>query len=168
METIVIFGSSRSDGNTKAAVEAVINQREVEIVDLAEKNISYYDYQNRNQDDDFLKIAEKMVQAQVIIFATPVYWYSMSAQLKTFFDRFSDLITIRKDLGRALKGKICYAITTGADVEIPAGLLESLQRTAEYLDMDFKGAFYYKAENGKEMSQEALRSAQAFGNKIFE
>ncbi len=41
----------------------------------------------------------------VLIFATPVYWYSMSGIMKVFFDRITDLLTIKKDIGRKLKGK---------------------------------------------------------------
>ena len=40
-----------------------------------------------------------------IIFATPVYWYSMSGILKVFIDRITDLLTIEKELGRKLRGK---------------------------------------------------------------
>ena len=41
-------------------------------------------------DDDFLGVAEAMVDAEAILFATPVYWYSMSGRLKRFFDRLTD------------------------------------------------------------------------------
>ena len=52
-----------------------------------------------------------MVQYEQIIFATPIYWYAMSAQLKTFFDRMTDLLTIHKPLGRQLrKGKKMFLI----------------------------------------------------------
>ncbi len=167
MEAIVIFGSSRSDGNTKKAIQAVLNKRSVEIVDLSKKNINYYDYNNHNKDDDFLAIAQKMVQAKIIIFATPVYWYSMSAQLKTFFDRFSDLITIHKDLGRLLEGKNCFAITSGSDSKVPDGLIEVFQRTADYFDMTFIDCFYYESQKEKYMSLNSQNTAKDFGNKIF-
>lgn len=37
--------------------------------------------------DDMAKLLDKMVKADVIVLATPVYFYSMNAQLKTFIDR---------------------------------------------------------------------------------
>ena len=106
MEPVVlsIFGSSRSDGNTRAALDAVLDGHESEVIDLSDHEITPYRYDHSNQDDDFIPIAEKMAVADVLIFSTPVYWYAMSAQLKTFVDRFSDLLRIRKDLGRALAG----------------------------------------------------------------
>lgn len=59
------------------------------------------------QKDDGNEILDKMVQADVIVFSTPVYFYAMNGQLKTLIDRtlprFSEL-----------KGK-AYLIATCAD-----------------------------------------------------
>lgn len=53
-----------------------------------------------------------MVCYNPIILATPVYWYSMSALMKTFIDRWGDLLDIRKDIGRRLTNKELYIITS--------------------------------------------------------
>lgn len=42
-------------------------------------------------DDDSRKITEKMLNADVIAFATPVYYYSVCGQLKTLLDRANPL-----------------------------------------------------------------------------
>lgn len=39
------------------------------------------------QQDDVTRILEKMVAADVIVLATPVYYYSMNGQMKTLIDR---------------------------------------------------------------------------------
>ena len=41
--------------------------------------------------DDAVEIASKMHDAEVIVFATPVYYYSVSGQLKTMLDRANPL-----------------------------------------------------------------------------
>lgn len=41
--------------------------------------------------DDSREITEKMFRAEVIVFATPVYYYSICGQLKTLFDRANAL-----------------------------------------------------------------------------
>jgi len=41
--------------------------------------------------DDAVEIAEKMCRADVIAFATPIYYYEMSGQLKTLLDRANPL-----------------------------------------------------------------------------
>lgn len=43
--------------------------------------------------DDVPAIAEKMLHADVIVFATPVYYYGMSGQMKTLLDRSNPLFT---------------------------------------------------------------------------
>ena len=40
------------------------------------------------------------------IFVTPVYWYSMSGQMKIFLDRITDLLKWHKDEGRKIRGKV--------------------------------------------------------------
>jgi len=39
------------------------------------------------QKDDMAEILEKMIAADVIVMATPVYFYTMDAQMKTLIDR---------------------------------------------------------------------------------
>lgn len=41
--------------------------------------------------DDAIEIAEKMHDADVIVFATPIYYYEMSGQMKTLLDRANSL-----------------------------------------------------------------------------
>jgi len=49
--------------------------------------------------DDMVEIYEKMMWADVIVLATPVYFFSMSAQLKTMIDRLRPIY--RKMAGKA-------------------------------------------------------------------
>ncbi len=167
MKILILFASSRNNGNTRKALDAVINGHRPEIIDLAKKNITPYDYHNRNRDDDFRKIAEKMAESDIIVFATPVYWYTMSAQLKTFFDRFTDLISIRKDLGRRLKGKTCYVISTGSDSELPPGFESPIAATCGYMDMVYKGAFYCPIGKDGTFAPDGKEKAKEFAEKLF-
>src|SRR5687768_1128766 len=96
-QIVVILGTSRQDGNTRLAVEKVLAQRPVEVVDLSRLELSAYDYAHRNSVDGFIPLIESVASKALWILATPVYWYTMSAQMKIFVDRLSDLTTIRKD-----------------------------------------------------------------------
>lgn len=146
-KVLVIFGSSRSDGNTKQAVDHVVAGKDVEFVDLSDLNISYYDYNNMNAADDFLPLIEKMVKYDSIILATPIYWYTMSAVMKTFLDRWSDLLSIRKDLGRALKGKWIYVVASYGG-EQALGFENAFQLSCGYMEMYYGGCyFHYSGEN---------------------
>ena len=64
------------------------------------------------QQDDMADIIEKMLKADVIVMSTPVYFYSMDAQLKTLIDRTVPRYT---EMG----GKDFYYIVTAADTSVP-------------------------------------------------
>jgi multimeric flavodoxin WrbA len=166
-KVLVIFGSSRENGNTMGILQSVMSNRKPEIVDVRKLDITPYDYDHGNQGDAFLEIVEKMIAADTIVFATPVYWYSMSAYLKIFFDRLSDLIVIRKDLGRALKGKRVFVISTGTEEELPEGFEVPFARTSNYFDMEYCGCFYYYVRKEQTMSDETKRASKEFGKKVF-
>lgn len=66
----------------------------VEKIFLKDKNINYCtgcgycnEHKKCSQHDDMAEILEKMVKADVIVLATPMYFYTISGQLKTFIDR---------------------------------------------------------------------------------
>lgn len=120
--------------------------QEYELIELHSKNIYHYEYQTElKQNDDFQSIALKMLEADSIVFATPVYWYAMSGRLKVFFDRLTDLLYAHKAICKKLKGKSAYLIATGSDSELPEGFEIPFRRTSEYFEMNFKKSFYLKS-----------------------
>ena len=140
MKRIIIQGSSRSKGNTNKVVRLLMNELEFDVVDLSLKKIGYFDYEFKNQKDDFLSIIKKIAnEYEMIVFATPVYWYSMSGQMKTFFDRLSDCLRIEKETGRKLRGKNMAAISCGSDEIETEGFFAPFRKSAEYLGMTFLG-----------------------------
>ncbi len=60
-------------------------------------------------DDDANAITEKMKNANVIVWATPVYYYEMSGQMKTLIDRANSLFATGRNFGDI------YVISTSAD-----------------------------------------------------
>jgi multimeric flavodoxin WrbA len=71
------------------------------------------------QQDDMSAILDKMVKADVIVMATPVYFYAMDAQMKTLIDRSVPRYT-------EIRNKDFYFIVTAADTD--EGMM---QRTIE-------------------------------------
>ena len=98
---VIILRSSNSFGNTNKVINYLNKDKQLDIIDLKTKNIDPFDYDFANSCDDFLPLMEKIItKYNTIVFATPVYWYSMSGILKYFFDRLSDLLHHKKELGR--------------------------------------------------------------------
>lgn len=97
---IILVGSVRKGGNTellsKAFAEGAGQNNNVEIISVADYNInpcigcnSCFEREGHGcfQQDDMQKIYPKLAEADVIVAASPVYFYGISAQLKALIDR---------------------------------------------------------------------------------
>jgi len=165
--TLIILGSSRNDGNTREIAELVKRKTNSDFINLSDYLINYYEYEDTNREDDFIEIIDKLLQYDQIVFATPVYWYSMSAQLKTFFDRLTDLITIRKDLGRKLNNKNIYLISCSASEVEPLSFDIPFKETSAYLRMNFIAHLHVWKRN-EEFSSELSPKIDKFVKIILE
>ena len=139
---LVITGSARKDSRTKGVAAAVLNGMAYHEIHLAECTIMPYNYEGLYSNDDFAAIVAQMLTHKTIIFATPVYWYAMSGVMKTFIDRFTDLVTLQKTTGRKLKGKNFLLMASGSDGEMPQGFEIPFQLTVRYFDANYCGAVY--------------------------
>lgn len=149
MRIVVIVGSSRNDGDTKTLINELINQSKWDLINLNDYNFSYYDYEHQNRYDDYLTLMEELISKyDTLIFATPVYWYSMSGIMKVFFDRITDLLTIKKALGRKLRGKKMAVISCSAGSNLGDAFWLPFSETANYLGMEYLGNTHtIKGEN---------------------
>ena len=164
---IVIFGSSRSTGNTYDVSKQIAENSKFDLADLRKLKISAYDYEHANLNDDFIPLTEKMIQAKIVVLISPVYWYSMSAQMKTFLDRWSDLVTVRKDLGRKLKGTKLIVVSCSNDNDLGDGFSLPFSQTAKYMGMEFEGYFHVWKENGMKFKTEVLKVFDDITQKIL-
>ncbi len=158
-----ILGSSRNDGDTSTLAQAVFSHLpDAQLINLNDYAIAPYHYHHRHRHDDFINIATLMSEAKTIVFASPVYWYSMSGQMKIFFDRLTDLTEIYKPVGKSLKNKTAFLIATGGTAKPPAAFEPPFAETARYFDMHWGGTLYAQASN----ISSAGESAAIFARKI--
>lgn len=128
---LILSATPRPGGNSDTLCDQfALGAREAghttEVVRLRDRRIGYCTgcgVCNRThrcvQKDDMAAILDKMVQADVIVLATPVYFYTMDAQMKTLIDRTVPRYT-------EISHKDFYYLVTAADTN-PA----HLQRTIE-------------------------------------
>ena len=100
---VIISSSLRKNSNSEALASAFgqgakIAGHDVEQITLRDKVLGFcvgcFTCQKTFKcviDDDANDIVEKMKQADVLVFATPVYYYGMCGQLKTLLDRANPL-----------------------------------------------------------------------------
>ena len=137
-KVLVISSSPRKGGNSDLLCDEFARGasdagHSVEKIFLGDKNINYcsgcgYCTNNKgicSQKDDMVEIKDKMIEADTIVLATPIYFYAMAGQMKTFIDRNCFFYTL-------LKNKEFYIIMTAADTNA-----DSMNRAIE----EFRGYF---------------------------
>ena len=164
---VSVLASARRDGHTGQLLTAVLAGRPTRLFDLGALHVGDYAY-HAAADDDFLTVVEAVAEADAVVFATPVYWYAMSGQLKRFFDRLTDLVTVRKPLGRRLRGRTVWVAACGSDPVLPEGFEVPFQATAAYFGMSYGGALYVPMREGRPLSPDQNQRAAAFGAAVFE
>lgn len=145
---IVLSGSPRKGGNSELLCDQFARGaseagHQVEMISLRDKQINYCTAcdacQNNGgtcvQKDDMAEVLYKMINADVIVMATPVYFYTMNAQMKTLIDRTYARYT-------AVSNKEFYFIMTAA-----VGDKSLLERTLESL-RGFTSCLSGAKENG--------------------
>lgn len=155
-KVLILSGSPRIGGNSDILCDEFMKGAKesgntVEKINVSQKNIGYckacYYCQKSGGEciikDDMAEILQKMINADVLVLASPVYFYSIDAQLKTLIDR-----TVARWL--EVKNKDFYYIATCADG------IEGLERTIEC----FRG--YADCVNG------AKECGIIYGHSVYE
>ena len=98
-----IVGSPRRNGNTNILMNRILDGAkeagaDTELVFLADLEIAPCDgcgvclsEKPCIIDDDMIELYQKVLDADTLIYGTPVYFYGPSAQIKAFIDRFQYL-----------------------------------------------------------------------------
>lgn len=98
MKIVVLNGSPRKNGNTEIMVKAfaeAASKHEVVILDIAAMQIGgclgcRYCYSHSGeciQKDDMAKVSDIVRDADMLVFASPIYWFDITSQLKSVIDR---------------------------------------------------------------------------------
>ena len=175
---LVISTSLRARSNSDVLTERLIAGAQdaghaVEHISLKGKEIKYcigclscMKTQRCVQKDDAAGIAEKVKQADVLVFATPIYYYEMSGQMKTLLDRMNPLY------GTDYRFRRVYLLSTAADSApgTDERAVSGLQGWIECFEKaEFGGALFcggLNAPGEAAGSNDALERAYACGKNL--
>ncbi|CVI67131.1 Iron-sulfur flavoprotein [Clostridiales bacterium CHKCI001] len=147
---VVISGSPRKNGNSFAMTDAFIKAAKekghnITRFDAAMMNVSgchacetcYKTGKACSFDDDFNTIAPAILEADVIVFTMPVYWYSIPAQMKAIIDKLYSFCVAGKDIA----GKECglIACCEENDLSVLDGVRIPVERSAALLKWNMVG-----------------------------
>jgi multimeric flavodoxin WrbA len=159
MRVLVVSSSPRRDGNSFRLAEAALagareGGHEAELVHLDDHMRHFLrdcrrcrDEHGRCTIDDGYEelLREHVLPADGIVLATPVYWYGVSGQLKTFFDRlFCFIAASEPDSERFVDGLVGkrLALAVSSEETYPGAILalvHEVQEYARYTHCDFVG-----------------------------
>lgn len=176
MKVLIISSSPRKNGNSEVLCEQFAKGaneagHKVEMVTLRDKTVSPCKacYACRETHacaikDDMADIFLKLVEADVIVLSSPVYFYSVSAQMKVMIDR---CLVGHKQIAK----KQFYYIITAADPQREAaeGTLAALNGFIRCLpDAEVKGIVYGMGawDKGDVYRHPAYEKAYAMGKEI--
>lgn len=177
MNVLGISGSMQANGNTaylvKMILEAVTEEKAdatCEFVSLGGHHIypctGCLQCREKKEcvitNDDWGQIAAKVVECDVLVIGTPVYYYDVCGQMKNFIDRTYSLWHDRK-----LSGKYVVIVAVNGDCGADRAL-ETLEGFANAHEFIYAGSVTGKAFLPGEIKDdaEALETAAAIGKKI--
>lgn len=141
---VVITGSPRKNGNSFAMTDAFIKAAEnrghtVTRFDAAMKHVGgchacetcFQTGKACSFDDDFNTIAPAILEADAVMFSTPVYWYTIPAQIKGVLDKMFSFCVAGKDIAEKECGII--ACCEENDMSVLDGVRIPLERSAALL-----------------------------------
>jgi multimeric flavodoxin WrbA len=159
MKITTILGSPHKHGNTEAVLSqfeslacAAHQVQRINITDVDIKGclgcdscFKKIDQPGCCQRDDFQQVVAHILQADLVIYAAPVYVWNFPAQLKALFDRHYCLVKWQegKVTAALLRGKpAALLLTCGGDAAGNLDLVEkAFEREIEYLQAQVKGMY---------------------------
>ena len=176
-KVIILVGSVRKEGNTdllaQAFAEGAKEKHEVEIISVADYKVnpcvgcnSCFTSEGNKcfQEDDMEIIYQKLAEADVVCIASPVYFYSISAQLKALIDR---LHTPRRNTFK-LK-KLALLLVAGAPLPTVFDSIKvQYQLVLDYFKLEDAGMVLVNGvrEKGEIKGNAALKEAYELGRTL--
>lgn len=173
-----ISGSPRRNGNTELLLKELLNGAEasgleVELVILGELSISPCTSCDSCQkdgqcviNDDMQLMYGKLLEADYVVFASPVYFKGVSAQMKALIDRCQALwsrkyILKQKLVSPDMAGRKGYFISTAGSKggnNIFSGAIMTIRSIFHVLDIEYKGELLFE---GMEKKEDIIRHPNA-------
>lgn len=172
MNILVWNGSPRANGNTAAMVKAFVeganeNGHNITVVDICRKKIAgclgcEYCHTKGNgrciQQDDMQEIYPILEEAEMIVLASPIYYYSFAGQLQCAINRIYAL-----DQPKHLK-KAALILSSGSDQVYEGAIYEYRNSFLDYLNLEDMGIYFAYGKQNK--SEEKLNELREFGRSL--
>ena len=182
-KVLIILGSPRKNGNSATLAKQVLAGAEATGAEVESFYLQGMDIQPctacdkcREEtvldciiDDDMKTLDPKLREADAIVIASPIYYFTVSAQTKLFMDRS---YALGGPQGNALAGKrIGIILTYGGNDPFDSGAVNALrtfQDAYNYVGAEIVGMVYGSASEAGEIqnNQELMEKAYVLGKQL--
>lgn len=101
-------------------------------------------YSSRPASPEMLALAERTLAADELVIVAPVYWYSLPSSAMSYLEHWSWWFRVPElRFSERMRGKVLSLVTTHSSEEddaVAQPLLMSLQLSADYMEMKWRGA----------------------------
>ncbi|MCX7857833.1 MAG: flavodoxin family protein [Deltaproteobacteria bacterium] len=151
MNVTILFGSPRRNGNTKKLVDYLIEGlkkkgHEIKVLYINDLNIrpcqgclKCLKEGDCTIKDDMKDVRKYVLDSDLLIFASPVYWFSISGQLKLVIDRM--MAFMDQNYNSRIKGKSAITVMTSgaAEKDVVKPSLMMFEKTFDLLGLNYIG-----------------------------
>jgi multimeric flavodoxin WrbA len=159
LRILTLQGSPKRDGNTASALalfeKAIAGQHEIDHVDVADLTLvgcqACYECQKNPDEpacvtkDDALGILDRILEADAVVYATPLYMWGIASGLKALMERHLCLVTgYGSDSWKSLieDKKVALLVTCGGPVANNADVIQDVfDRFAGFAGCDVVGRY---------------------------
>ncbi|MDR0335124.1 MAG: flavodoxin family protein [Methanomassiliicoccaceae archaeon] len=183
MKVTIFNGSPRKNGNTASMTSLLTEKLRAAGADAEEHLIYHMNIKGcmncgvcHSSDalkecaikDDAIPLLKKFASSDLVIFATPIYMWHMTASLNAFIERLHSLCRHEPPAVNKMKDKrIAIAMTMGDDEYVAADVVNSLLLFCEYFELRYAGAFAVPFADKEQIMRPLYREKmQDFVNKI--
>ncbi|MBN1291760.1 MAG: flavodoxin family protein [Candidatus Latescibacteria bacterium] len=176
-----VVGSPRKNGNTHVLVSGILDGAKTvgaftDILFLGDKNIKecngcHVCWQGKqcSKNDDMNGLYPKIIDSDIIIFGTPVYWYGPTALMKGFIDRF--VYFNSPENRKEISGKSAVLVIPYEEdnPETAVPLVTFFEKSLSYLEMNIHGKIIVPGVTEKgEIKEKPIILQEAFelGKKL--
>ncbi|MDE6758246.1 MAG: flavodoxin family protein [Clostridia bacterium] len=177
MKIVVLTGSPRKGGNTDILAQSFADgaklNNDVEIIDVCNRNVNpcigcnscfLRDGNKCFQNDDMQEIYAKLSAADMLVVASPVYFYGISAQLKSVIDR------LHTPMRKTFKIKRLALLLTAASSKesVFDAIARQYELILDYFHFEDKGRIFVAGVNDKGAiaGREELQKAYLLGKSL--
>ncbi|GGA53437.1 putative NAD(P)H-dependent FMN-containing oxidoreductase YwqN [Kroppenstedtia guangzhouensis] len=175
MSILALYCSTRRKGNSDLLADIVVEGLDCTKIHLIDHHIEpIRDFRHDPEGfkpvhDDHSKLVREMLKHEILLFATPIYWYGMPGILKNFIDRWSTYYSDMIFKDRMSEKEAIVVVTGGDDPQIKGfPLIQQFYWIFEFMGIEFTNYIIGNGNNPGDILRDlnALSKAEQLNHKL--